>query len=201
VLGNALALQEFSKRAWQNGATPSGAFEFPGNLSPENFARIRSHVQDSYEGSHNAKRVMILDGGAKWTAMSLSMEDAETLASRKFSVEELCRLYNVPPPLVQSYDHNTFTNAQQADLWFASRTLLPWCRKIESEFQRSIFGSASPFSLELDLSGLTRGDPATRWAAYAIARTNNILTIDEIREAEGYGPLAAVAPNRAAIAE
>jgi phage portal protein BeeE len=64
-------------------------------------------------------------------------------------------------------------------------TLLPWIKKIESAFQRSIFGGSSSF-LELDLSGLTRGDPAQRWASYAIAVQNRILTANEIRSIEGW---------------
>ncbi len=122
--------------------------------------------------------------------MSVSPEDAEVLASRQFSVTELCRLFGVPPPLVQDYSNNTFTNAATAELWFASRTLLPWANKLEAEFARSLFVDPS-YSLEIDLSGLQRGDYQSRWAANVAAVTAGILTRDEVREQEGYQPMPA----------
>ena len=67
-------------------------------------------------------------------------------------------------------------------------TLQPWVRKIEAEFARSVFNSAGPFELEIDLSGFMRGDPAARWAAYDIALNRGVLTPDEVRQAEGWNP-------------
>lgn len=193
VLGNAMSLQDFAGHAWRNQATPSGAVEIEASLNEAQFTRLKSQFETKYTGVDNARRVLILDNKAKWTALSVSPEDAEVLASRKFSVEELCRLFQVPPPLVQDYSRNTFTNATTAGLWFAQFSLAPWAKKIEAEFARSVFGSSSPYELEIDLSGLVRGDYTARWAAYDIAIKNNILDRNEIRDAEGYGPSAAAA--------
>ena len=111
------------------------------------------------------------------------------LASRRFTVEELCRLFQVPPPIVQDYTHNTFTNAAQASLWYAQLTLSPWVRKIEEEFRRSVLGAGSAdLSLEVDLSGLMRGDYEARWKAHEIAVRNQILDANEVREVEGWNP-------------
>jgi HK97 family phage portal protein len=188
VLGNALSLQEFSSAQWKNGVTPSGAIQMEGSMTPEQFNRVREQMSTIYAGAHNARKVLILDNRATWQALSVSPEDAEVLASRRFTVEELCRLYQVPPPIIQDYTHGTFTNASQAALWFAQLTLTPWAKKIEAEFARSVFGDDSAYHLEIDLAGLMRGDYAARWAAYAIAVQNKILDPDEIREAEGYNP-------------
>lgn len=193
VLGNAQSLQAFAGHAWQNQGSPSGAVEVEHSMTKPNFERLQSQIRENVTGTTNARKVLLLDNKATWKSISVSPENAEVLASRRFSVEELCRLFNVPPPIVADYTHNTFTNSSQADLWFASRTLLPWAKKIEAEFKRSVFGPSSPFELEIDLSGLMRGDYATRWTAYGIARDKDILTVDEIREAEGYGPRASVA--------
>jgi HK97 family phage portal protein len=197
VIGNAAGLQEWSGSMWRNQATPSGAIMLEAALQQPQLDRLRAQFDQGFTGAGNARRVMILDNKAKWQALSVSPEDAEVLASRKFSVEELCRLFGVPPPLVQDYSRNTFTNAATAGLWFAQFTLAPWCKKIEAEFQRSVFGSSSADRcLEIDLSALTRGDFAARWASYDLAVRNGILTPDEIREAEGYNPRgeAAVPP-------
>ena len=194
VLGNAMALQDFAAHAWKNQATPSGAVEIEASLSEPHFKRLQNQFDTSHAGTSNARRVLILDNKASWKSLSVSPEDAEVLASRKFSVEELCRLFQVPPPLVQDYSRNTFTNATTAGLWFAQFSLAPWAKKIEAEFARSVFGSASNYELEIDLSGLVRGDYSARWAAYALAIQNGILDRNEVREQEGYGP-AATAPT------
>jgi HK97 family phage portal protein len=190
VLGNALALQEWTGAMWRNQATPAGAVKFPGPLNDGMMQRLRAQFSQGYTGTHNARRVLLLEGAAEWQSISVSPEDAEVLASRRFSVEELCRLYQVPPPLVQDYTHNTFTNAAQASLWFAQFSLGPWVRKIEAEFSRSVFTDPA-LHLEIDLSGLMRGDYEARWKAHEIAVRNQILDANEVREVEGWNPRAA----------
>ena len=191
VLNAAIGLQTYSSAVWGNAATPSGMVSVPAGLSPDGLKRMTAYFEAQNTGSANAKRVLFADADAKFTPMSCSPEDAEVLASRRFSVEELCRLFNCPPPIVQSYENNTFTNSAQANTWFATNTLRPIARKIEAEFARSVFADPSGnFHIEIDLSGLMRGDYATRWTANVAAVTARILTANEVREAEGYGPLA-----------
>ncbi|PHK93159.1 phage portal protein [Pseudoroseomonas rhizosphaerae] len=195
VLGNATALQEWSGTMWQNQATPSGILQAPGNVTEEQLARIRAVTDRNWSGVRNARKTLILTGGLEWKSVSVSPEDAEVLASRRFTVEELCRLFQVPPPIVQDYTHNTFTNSQQAALWFAQFSLTPWARKIEAEFARSVFGTSSAdCTLEVDLSGLMRGDYEARWKAHEIAVKNQILDPNEVREVEGWNPRPVAAP-------
>ncbi|UFN48902.1 phage portal protein [Roseomonas sp. OT10] len=193
VLGSATALQEWTGSLWQNQATPSGSVTHPKTLSDDAVRRLRAQITDSITGTRNARRVLVLEEGMEWKALSVSPEDAEVLASRRFTVEELCRLFQVPPPIVQDYTHNTFTNSQQAALWFAQFSLTPWARKIEAEFSRSIFGTGSDLTLEVDLSGLMRGDYEARWKAHEIAVRNQILDPNEVREVEGWNPRPAAA--------
>jgi HK97 family phage portal protein len=188
VLGAAMGLQTYSAAIWRNAATPSGAVEVPGNISPDAFRRLREWFEQTYSGAHNGRRVLFMDAGAKWTPLSVSPEDAEVLASRRFSGEEIARLFGVPPPIVGDLSHGTFTNSETAGRWFASFTLAPWARKIEAEFSRSVFNDPN-YALEIDLSGLMRGDYAARWQANVLAVQAGILTADEVREAEGYNPL------------
>ncbi len=186
VLANALALQAYASAQWQHGTTLSGLLKAPGRLSKEAAERIGESWRNTYAGVQNARRVAVLEEGLEFQPISVSPEDAEVLASRKFSVEELCRVFGVPPPLVQSYENNTFTNAQQAGLWFAQFSLAPLARKIEAEFSRSVFGEGSDCFIEIDLSGLTRGDFPARWASYETAISRGILTPDEVRQTEGW---------------
>ena len=188
VLQAASGLQEYSTAIWQNAAMPSVAVEVPASISDEGFKRMDASFTEKYVGAPNAKRVMFLDAGVKVTPVSVSPEDAEVLASRRFSGEEIARLFGVPPPIVGDYTHGTFTNSAQAGLWFAQHTLTPWARKIEAEFARVLF-TGSDAHIEIDLSGLMRGDFAARWQANVAAVAAGILTPNEVREAEGFNPL------------
>lgn len=187
VIGVAQALQRWNGALWANQATPSGAISFPQSISNETAARLREYVETEYVGPSNARKLLLLGDGAKWQSLSVSPEDAEVLASRRFTVEELCRLFQVPPPIVQDLSHGTFTNSREAGRWFAQFSLTPWVRKIEAEFSRSVFTDPA-VSLELDMSALLRGDAETRWASHKIAVDSGILDPDEIRELEGWNP-------------
>lgn len=180
------ASNAFAKSFLERGAQPSGVIRHPGAMTADQKTDLRDQFQARHGGAANAGRTLILDGGLEWQAAQISPEDAELLESRKFGVVEVCRLFQVPPPIVQAYENNTFTNASQAGLWFATFCLAPWARKIEAEFARSVL--ASGLELELDLSGFLRGDPATRWAAHKIAIDSGVLDPDEIRVIEGWNP-------------
>ncbi|MBB6192865.1 HK97 family phage portal protein [Sphingobium wenxiniae] len=171
-----------------NGASPSGWIEVPGTMKPDQRKELREGFQSRHGGAGNAGSTLVLDGGMKWNGVSLSPEDSELLETRKFGTEEICRLFQVPPPLVQDYSHNTFTNSETAGRWFAMFTLAPWARKIEAEFARSVFPTNGPYELELDLSGFLRGDPQTRWQAHEIALRNKVLDANEVRQIEGWNP-------------
>jgi HK97 family phage portal protein len=182
-----------------SGASPSGVIEHPGTMTAEQRTGLRSQFNERHTGAANAGSTLILDGGLTWKASQISPEDAELLETRKFGVIEICRLFQVPPPIVQAYEHNTFTNASQAGLWFATFCLAPWARKIEAEFARSVFTAGSGYELELDLSGFLRGDPETRWNAHKIALETGVLDANEVRQIEGWNPRPADGGNDATM--
>ncbi|RVE92446.1 phage portal protein [Sinorhizobium meliloti] len=182
------AANEHARAFLNNGASPSGVLETDNKLSPEARTNIREGWKARHSGAGNAGGTPLLEEGLKWKAAQINPEDAELLETRKFGVIEICRLFQVPPPIVQSYENNTFTNAAQAGLWFATFGLAPWARKIEAEFLRSVFPSNGPYEMELDLSGFLRGDPETRWNAHKIALETGVLDANEVRQIEGWNP-------------
>lgn len=188
AVGAGLAVQRFAGSMYRNGATPRGVLKFDGKLQREQLRDVREMWKQAFTGSDNAAKTLILDQGGEFKPMSVSPEDAELLASRRFTTEELARIFNVPPPIVGIWDHSSFTNSETAGRWFASFTLTPWIRKIEAEFSRAILGRG--YALEIDLSGLTRGDYSARWQAHKIAVEANILTVNEVRQVEGWNPRA-----------
>lgn len=188
VIGHGMALQEASGRLWRNGIFPSGALTLPERPGADAKKRLRASLEDMFMGSDRTGKVLILESGMEWKQLSINPEDAELLESRRFSVEELCRLYRVPPPLVQDYTHNTFTNSAQASLWFAQFSVQPWLGKMESAFRRTVF-AGSDRHLEIDMSGMKRGDYEARWKAHEIALRNKVLSRNEVREIEGWNPV------------
>lgn len=198
VVQAGLSIQDFANHLYSNGINPSGALEVDGKLTTEQTHRLRAGFEQGFSGTHNTARALILDQGLKWKQISIAPEDAEFLASRRFTVEELARIFGVPPPIIGDLTHGTFTNSETVGRWFATHTLSPWIRKIESEFTRSVFSESSrrTHKLEIDMSGFLRGDPAQRWAAWKIAVEANILTPDEVRQEEGWNPKTVAAPSQ-----
>jgi len=191
VVQAGLGVQKFAEALYANGINPSGVLEIDGRMQEEQFENLQRQFKAAFSGSDNASKAMILEHGMKWKQVSVSPEDAELLASRRFSTEELARLFNVPPPIIGDLSHGTFTNSETAGRWFAQHTLTPWIRKIESEIARSVFSEAdrADHELELDLSGFLRGDPETRWKSHQIAVATGILAPNEVREIEGWNPI------------
>lgn len=188
-----LTMQAFAELLYENQATPSGVLSTEAQLTPEKRAQLDLDIREAWRGIRNAGEVIVLGSGVKFQSMTISPEDAELLAARRFSTEEVARLFQVPPPLVGIWDHSSFTNSETAGRWFAQFTLSPWIRKIEEVFRRSVFSAedrAAGYTLEIDVSGFLRGDAEARWRAHEIAVRNGILTPDEVRAVEGWNPRA-----------
>ncbi len=186
-----ISIQTFANSLYSNGVNPTGALEIDGYLGHDAFQHLKQQFREVFGGASNAAKALVLQPGIHWKQISINPEDAQFLASRQFPVEELARLFNVPPPIIGDLQYGTFSNVETLLRWFAQNTLSPWIRKIESEFSRNIFGATrDTHRLEIDLSGIMRGDPTQRWAAWEIAVKNNILTADEVRQEAGWNPKA-----------
>ena len=163
TINAAHTVNEFSNNVYHNGVVPSGVISTDAKLDNEQRKILQGAITAGFAGAKGAAKVLIMDQGLQWNGNAIvSPEDAELLSSRKWSVEELCRLFQVPPPIIQDYSHNTFTNSEQAGRWFAQFCLLPLVSKIEAAFNRALFPDGE-YELDLDMSGFDRGDPATRW--------------------------------------
>lgn len=182
----ALSTQDLAGSVYENGGKPTGVLTTEHVLKPDQRAAVKQSFAELGQG--NKGELFVLEAGFKYQQVSLSPEDTELLASRRFSTEELARIFNVPPPLVGIWDHSSFTNSETAGRWFAQFTLLPIKTKLEAEIGRSLLTADEQASVDVvfDLSGLLRGDDEARWKNHEIAVKNRILTPNEIREQEGY---------------
>ena len=188
VLLTAKSQQTFARSFLERGAQPSGVISHDAPLTQEQRDSLRDSFNRRHVGPSRAGTALILDAGLTWQAMQVSPEDAELLNSRRFAVEEIARVYGVPPPMIGDLSHGTFTNSREAARWFGQFTLTPRVRRLEAELNKALFGYGARYEVEFDMSSLLRSDPETRWASHKIAIETNVLDTDEVREIEGYNP-------------
>lgn len=188
VVAAAMATQNFSASTFSQGAKLSGSLTFPGRLGETAMANIAQSWRDTHAGPSNSGKAVILEEGGKFEALSMTLEDAQLLASRKFETEEIARLLNIPLPLLNIWDHSTFTNSDTASQWFGQLTLTPWIRKLEAEVSRTLLNDPRD-RLEIDLSALMRGSFATRIQTEIAMVRAGVLTPNEMRLSEGWPAL------------
>ena len=184
AIGMAIACEEFGAKFFANGAAPSGVLEHPGTLKDPK--RVRDAWQSQFGGSSNSGKVAVLEEGMKYTPISISPEQAQFLETRKFQINEIARIFRVPPHMVGDLEKSSFSNIEQQSLEFVKYTLDPWVIRWEQSMQRALFTSdeKSEFFIKFNLEGLLRGDYQSRMNGYAIARQNGWMSTNDIRELE-----------------
>lgn len=167
---------------YANGGRPQGVLEYPGNLSEPQITNIRQGWKEVHSGALNAGNIVVLEGGTKYTALALPPEQMEFIAQQKFSVEQIARIYGVPPHLVGAMDKPTYASVEQQGLEFLQYTLQPIVTNIERTLQTVLL--EEPFFYRFNIASFERSDIKTRYAAYAVARQWGWMSVNDIREVE-----------------
>src|SRR5690606_6982803 len=133
--------------------------------------QLRAALTEAFAGPTKAGKFLILDQGAKFGSITVTPEDAELLASRRFSTEEILRIFQVPPSIAGDLSHGAFTASETAGRRFAQHCSRAWTRKFGAELARALFTEAErqTHRTEFDRSDLLRGPPETRWKSHQIA--------------------------------
>lgn len=184
AIGMAIACEEYGAKFFANGAAPSGVLEHPGVLKdPE---RVRNSWNAAYGGSANSGKVAVLEEGMKYTPISISNEQAQFLETRKFQIDEIARIFRVPPHMVGDLDKSSFSNIEQQSLEFVKYTLDPWVIRWEQGLHRSLFTPAEKktYFFKFNVDGLMRGDYASRMQGYSVGIQNGIFSVNDCRELE-----------------
>lgn len=181
-VGIGLAAEEFGARFFGNDATPRGMIKLTGTLDDDEARdRLRKSWNDLYQNKH---AIGILEQGTEWQQTSLPPQDAQFIATRKFQVAEIARIFRVPLHKLAEMDNATFSNIEEENRSFVQDTLLPWVVRWEQEINRKLFRSGSPFFFEFELDGLLRGNIQARFSAYQTGfglgafSTNDILKLE-----------------------
>lgn len=187
VLGMARAGGEAAGKLYENGMRPAGMLSVDAFLTPAQREDVRANILPSFSGSGNAGKTLVGEGGMKWQSIGLPPGDAQMLESRKFSVEEICRWYSVPPNMVGlAQTSNYGTGIEQQTLGFLMFCLQPWLTRVEQAVARRMLSPAEQDSVcvEFNTDGLMRADSAGRAAYYSSMANNGIFTRNEIRRKE-----------------
>lgn len=184
TIGMAIACEEYGAKFFANGAQPSGVLEHPGTLKDP--AKVRESWQSTFGGSRNANKVAVLEEGMKYTPISISPEQAQFLETRKFQINEIARIFRVPPHMVGDLEKSSFSNIEQQSLEFVKYTLDPWVSRWEQSIKRRLFTQEEKqkYFVKFNVDGLLRGDYQSRMNGYAIGRQNGWMSANDIRELE-----------------
>jgi len=185
AIGMALATEDYGAAFFANGANPGGVLEHPGVIKPEQADRLRESWQSQFGGA-NAHRVAVLEEGLKFHQMSIPPEQAQFLETRKFQINEIARIFRVPPHMVGDLEKSSFSNIEQQSLEFVKYTLDPWVVRWEQSLQQSLLLPSEKTSIfiKFNLDGLLRGDYQSRMNGYAVGRQNGWMSANDIRELE-----------------
>ena len=189
AVGMTLACEEYGASFFENGANPGGVLEHPGVLKDP--SKVRESWNSVYRGVNNAHKIAVLEEGMKYQQIGIPPEEAQFLETRKFQINEIARLYRIPPHMVGDLDKSSFSNIEQQSLEFVKYTLDPWVIRWEQSLQRSLLlpGEKGKYFIKLNVDGLLRGDYQSRMNGYAVGRQNGWFSANDIREMENMNPI------------
>ena len=191
AIGLNMALEKFGSKFFGNGARPGGVLEHPGTLGENAQKSLRASWNEMHAGLDNAHKVAILEEGMKWHDIGIPPEDAQFLETRKFQLNEISRIYRIPPHMIADLEKATFSNIEQQDLEFVKYTMFPWLTRWEQSIHTNLLleRERKKYYVEFLVDGLLRGDNASRSNFYATAKQWGWMSTNEIREKENMNPV------------
>src|SRR5512139_2717077 len=192
AIGLALATEKYGSKFFANGANPGIVVKHPGALSDTAF----SHLQSSWEersGADNAHKPVILEENMSIDKIGIPPDDAQFLETRKFQVDEIARMFRIPPHMLGATEKSTSwgTGLEQQELGYLSHTLRPWLKRIEQGAHKDLLLESEKPDLVIEhlVEDMLRTDIQARMTSYVQAITNGIMTRNEVRERENLNPM------------
>jgi len=189
MVGLGIASQEYAARFFSNDGTPGGVMETDKKLSDPAYKRLSESWNVNHGGLSNRHRMAILEEGIKWHQIGIAPEQAQLLESRKFSVVEVARMFNVPAHKLKDLERATYSNIEQQSIEFVQDAIRPRCVRWEQRLMSALLSDeerASGVVIEHQIDGLLRGDFKTRMDGYAVGRNGGWLSVNDIRRLENF---------------
>ena len=184
AIGLAIATEEYGSKFFANGAAPSGGLEHPGTIKDP--SRVRESWQQTFGGSSNSNKVAVLEEGMKYTPISISPNEAQFLETRKFQINEIARIFRVPPHMLGDLDRSTFSNIENMSREFVTYTLDPWLIRWEQAISKALLAGDEKrqYFAKFNVDGLLRGDYEARMNGYAVGIQNGFMCPNDVRTLE-----------------
>lgn len=184
AIGMAIACEEYGAKFFANGAAPGGVLEHPGTLKDP--ARIRESWNATFGGSSNSSKVAVLEEGMKYTPIAISPEQAQFLETRKFQINEIARIFRIPPHMVGDLEKASFSNIEEQSLEFVKYTLEPWLVRWEQSMVRALLSprEKQEYFIKFNVDALLRGDYQSRMNGYAVGIQNGFMSPNDVRSLE-----------------
>lgn len=189
TFGAADHAEDYTSRFLANNGLPPAYISFPQVLSPKSHASLTAWLR-KIMSRWSVGDPKVLDRGMEIKTVPINHRDLQYIELRKFQVEQICRIYNMPPHRVQSLDRATFSNIEHQDIEYVKHTIMPVCRRIESRVNKSLLGKLEGrrFFCEFNLDALYRGDMVSRAGAFQTRIFSAQLSPNEARGYENENP-------------
>ena len=189
-IAGAMATERFGAAFFGSGAQPGGVLQHPGTLSDQAHKHLKDDWEEKHRGVEQAHRIAILEEGIKYEKIGIPPEDSQFLESRRFSVTEIARWFDIPPHMLKEMSRATFSNIEHQGIEFVTWTLMKWLRRWEHESNWKLFGTQTygrQFA-EFVTAALLRGDTKSRYEAYQVAINSGWMARNEARILENLNP-------------
>jgi HK97 family phage portal protein len=190
AIGMAIAASRYGSKAFQSGGIPPAVLTGPFQSGASANRASEDVAATTLKLAREGRPIMALPLGHELKTIGLSPENMQLLELQRFSIEQIARIYSLPPVFLQDLTRGTFSNTEQQDLHFVKHTVKRWVEQFEQEMNLKFFGRNSEFYVEFNVDGLLRGDLKSRMEAYATSIQNGIRTPNEVREIENLTALA-----------
>jgi HK97 family phage portal protein len=191
AVGLGMAATEFISRFYSQGMNIGGVLEHPHALSNGAYSRLQDWVEDLGTGLANSWKPLILEEGMRYNRIPMPLSDAQFIETRKFTRDEICGLFRVPPHMIANLERATFNNVEYQGIEFVMYSLLPYVTRWEQAINWKLFTReerAQGYYAKFNVSSLLRGDYKSRQEGFAIMRQNGVINADEWRQLEEMNP-------------
>lgn len=188
-LSTAKAVQDFGSTFFKNGGMLGGILSTKEHMTAEQMRQAQSTWEREYSGSQNAHKVAILGGGFQYQPLSVPLDQLQFLGMKKYSTEEIARIYQVPPAMIGMESNTAYSNYEQQILQFHQGCILPWVRRIELEIERKLLRGDRNLQCQFNVDVLLRADSDSRARFYHSMLQDGVMSINEVRSKEGLGPV------------
>ena len=184
TIGMAIATEQYGAGFFANGANPGGVLETPKTLNDP--GKLREVWNETYKGTQNSGKIAVLEDGMTFKTVSVPPEQAQFLETRKFQINEIARIFRVPPHMIGDLEKSSFNNIEQQSLEFVKYCIQPWVERWEQALNQNLLliAERNTHFIKFNLDGLLRGDYETRHRGYAIGIQNGYMSPNDIRKLE-----------------